>query len=569
MIALTGLITIATVAVVINLYASYKKQDLVWIDNRPAPETHVALTQTRQDIQIPRTIFQNHKRRKIPPNLAKSIRRLQAHAPDFDYIFYDDDDSRAYIQEKYPAALEAYDTLLPGAYKSDLFRIIRLYCDGGVYFDAPFNPHDDDFRLANLFEPADGFVSANDLEQRGMYNAFMASVPNHPVAKTAIDMIIDNVAHRRYGTSTLAITGPSLYHRVFKSLYGEPVRQGVFRDSHGQVRMLEHSTHHIVDTDGNIRYNCRYPTYQLDRYIYWSDTPHYSTLWGSKKVYLPRWYQTAGSTVLWNDGLYAFARHRGVACYKVDDDEWANEQSSDKLYIGCADETFPTDFEPTQVAQFYRRYATLYVQNLDRRQLTKAQSDRTIAVPIGVDLHTLQEGPAWGYSQAVPWYEQEQQLRKVANQAPHLHRRIKKILLTWNVDSKSSARFTSVPGNTVSGYKSRPDLYRELSLNPLSQVSLGRRDKVWRDMSHHAFVYSPIGNGFDCHRTWEALALGCIVIAQPNPTLEEFSAQYPIVFHNNPSQITESDLDRWLVQYDSAKFDRLEMGAFLPEVDAT
>ena len=37
---------------------------------------------------------------------------------------------------------------------------------------------------------------------------------------------------------------------------------------------------------------------------------------------------------------------------------------------------------------------------------------------------------------------------------------------------------------------------------------------VWETTAQYAFVASPPGNGFDCHRTWEALVLGCIVIVQ-------------------------------------------------------
>jgi hypothetical protein len=36
-------------------------------------------------------------------------------------------------------------------------------------------------------------------------------------------------------------------------------------------------------------------------------------------------------------------------------------------------------------------------------------------------------------------------------------------------------------------------------------------------MAAHAFVASPHGNGLDCHRTWEALALGCIPIVKRSP----------------------------------------------------
>jgi hypothetical protein len=38
------------------------------------------------------------------------------------------------------------------------------------------------------------------------------------------------------------------------------------------------------------------------------------------------------------------------------------------------------------------------------------------------------------------------------------------------------------------------------------------RSQTWGEMCKYSFVLSPFGNGYDCHRTWEALLLGCIPI---------------------------------------------------------
>jgi hypothetical protein len=40
------------------------------------------------------------------------------------------------------------------------------------------------------------------------------------------------------------------------------------------------------------------------------------------------------------------------------------------------------------------------------------------------------------------------------------------------------------------------------------------RAKTWENQAGYAFVVSPHGNGLDCHRTWEALVLGCIPIVK-------------------------------------------------------
>ena len=41
--------------------------------------------------------------------------------------------------------------------------------------------------------------------------------------------------------------------------------------------------------------------------------------------------------------------------------------------------------------------------------------------------------------------------------------------------------------------------------------------EVWRHYARHPFVVSPMGYGIDCHRTWEALLLGSIVVTRHLP----------------------------------------------------
>ena len=42
--------------------------------------------------------------------------------------------------------------------------------------------------------------------------------------------------------------------------------------------------------------------------------------------------------------------------------------------------------------------------------------------------------------------------------------------------------------------------------------------------------YSPPGHGLDCHRTWEALSMGCIVLVQASPMDDLFTnLQLPVV----------------------------------------
>ena len=46
--------------------------------------------------------------------------------------------------------LEAYDTLLPGAYKADLWRYCILYKMGGIYMDIKYTLSNNTYKLINL-----------------------------------------------------------------------------------------------------------------------------------------------------------------------------------------------------------------------------------------------------------------------------------------------------------------------------------------------------------------------------------------------------------------------------------
>jgi len=75
-----------------------------------------------------------------------------------------------------------------------------------------------------------------------------------------------------------------------------------------------------------------------------------------------------------------------------------------------------------------------------------------------------------------------------------------------------------------------------------------RIDRVnsWHHMINHTFVVSPHGNGLDCHRTWEALALGCIPIIKTSP-LDPMFDGLPVLIVKEWSDINEELLKSKIV----------------------
>jgi len=115
---------------------------------------------------------------------------------------------------------DAYRTLVPGAYKADLWRLCILYLYGGVYIDAYATPHvslDDMFR--GCISEESSFVSILDSTSfQAVHNGFIACSRHHPFIRKTIENIVQNVESRFYGSSSLDITGPVALSKSILSL---------------------------------------------------------------------------------------------------------------------------------------------------------------------------------------------------------------------------------------------------------------------------------------------------------------------------------------------------------------
>ena len=82
---------------------------------------------------IHQTWFENVTQEKYP-NMSRLVESFKQSG--FDYRFYTDDSAGDFLSTHFPPeAREAFDILLPGAFKADLFRYCLLLIYGGVYAD--------------------------------------------------------------------------------------------------------------------------------------------------------------------------------------------------------------------------------------------------------------------------------------------------------------------------------------------------------------------------------------------------------------------------------------------------
>lgn len=187
-----------------------------------------------------------------------------------------------------------------------------------------------------------------------------------------------------------------------------------------------------------------------------------------------------------------------------------------------------------------------YAQNLDKRVI-KENRDKVFNMPIGLDYHTIASNP--GHK----WRESSEGFTPADQEC--ILEDIKKIYSERECKIFCNVHFTLDRfGDRI---KSLKDIPKELVYKVNGIKS---RSKTWKEMIKYSFVLSPYGNGMDCHRTWEALCLGCIPIVRGR-SLEELYEDLPVLIVENWNDVTDELLNKTLEEFSRKefKYEKLEL----------
>lgn len=167
---------------------------------------------------------------------------------------------------------KAYFNLRPGAYRADLWRLMVLWAEGGVYLDA-------NLKLVRKLE--DWIDYSNDelvlVEDKGAtcechayWNAMMAAAPRNEYLEFAIKDIVRKIDLHYYGKDPLSITGPSALGYALEKQSNFP--KNVRVDLAWNVR-------DCVDINGTLVATKDDHLHNLD------PSSHYGPLWQNRQVY--------------------------------------------------------------------------------------------------------------------------------------------------------------------------------------------------------------------------------------------------------------------------------------------
>lgn len=187
-------------------------------DSKMNTESAVGFTLPHPNLSdaIPRVIYQTWGTKELSPGMEAAVQKLKDENIGFHYEIYDDDECRTFIEQNFPLeVLYAYDSLIPGAYKADLWRYCILYLNGGVYLDIKFEPVDG-FSLESLmYDDEDCFCINGD----SIYNGFMIVKAGNKYLAEAIKRIYLNCMNKCQGNSDSDPTGSGLLTTIIGSNY--------------------------------------------------------------------------------------------------------------------------------------------------------------------------------------------------------------------------------------------------------------------------------------------------------------------------------------------------------------
>ena len=216
-----------------------------------------------------------------------------------------------------------------------------------------------------------------------------------------------------------------------------------------------------------------------------------------------------------------------------------------KFYLVSGDSDLEVPREALSSSEFSQLLGNKFLVKWYAQNLKMYSSMPKIEnLPIGLDYHTIADNPEhwWRMHTENPLPRgQETLLLKISREAHKLRERQCKI---W-----SNVHF-------------RMDRWgqRERAINTIPKDLLVKeerhlnRGQCWTQTTKYAFVLSPFGNGFDCHRTYETLCLGSIPIINA-PHFKHLFEGLTILNVDEWADVTQELLERTQLEFSLRTWD--------------
>ena len=227
---------------------------------------------------IPLKLFQTWHNKELPLKMKETVETLKKQNPEFEHHIYTLDECMEFIKEKFDEkVLNAYNRLVPLAYKADLWRYCILYKYGGIYLDIKYSCVNN-FKLFDLTDK-EHFVQDRQeyyINKNGISQAFLVSKPNNLLLLECINKIVENVNNNYYGFNSLYPTGPGLIGDLYDKFYND--RSNIDLKFIGDGIITDNKNNHILKEYLEYRDELKLAVDELK-------TENYGILYEKKQIY--------------------------------------------------------------------------------------------------------------------------------------------------------------------------------------------------------------------------------------------------------------------------------------------
>lgn len=198
------------------------------------PESSSAKRLAQTESEIPRVIWQTNFTNKCSFPVWVNYIRNRRLSNDFEHRYVSTEDREKYvIEHAAPRVYEVYKKLADGAAQADLWRVITLYEEGGIYMDID----------ATLVRPLSKIIEDKEYvflwDKKRFSNYFLATKPKNPIFAQFIEEIVNRVENfdKERDKTVFYVTGPGALESVLDTIpnieytpYQAIAGQGLFTD---------------------------------------------------------------------------------------------------------------------------------------------------------------------------------------------------------------------------------------------------------------------------------------------------------------------------------------------------
>jgi mannosyltransferase OCH1-like enzyme len=240
--------------------------------------------------EIPKIIYRTHKSMDVSINMYYHCHKKWIDLnPTFNMLWFTGEECEKFVKHN-KRLYKAYKSILPGAFKADIWRAYILYKYGGIYIDSYTEPYIPISRMIGgcMNHSKHQFISI--LDKYGIHNGMIICTPKHPFLKKYLSNMITNIENKFYGNRDLEITGPGCLLKSINTVLGTNKTFLPGWNYYGELSFylykFESGPSQYVYDKNKLLMRKKYSLIELiiQKIINYNST--YFSMWRNKKIYL-------------------------------------------------------------------------------------------------------------------------------------------------------------------------------------------------------------------------------------------------------------------------------------------